>query len=231
MRPLPSTPLARSCSAPSGASGTAPRSRSRDPRAHRPVNLWTSPTDRREPCGPCGQPVDNASALPTACPHSRASRPRTPQDQSPVIERKHHTARLAANTLCLTSPAPATHHAPLTTTPISLPQPPTLPLLRSGSFLDWKTLESPRRRPRAEDPTTHMRRRRSGKPTILCLAASDSWTVDHPAASTTLEDPFRNTNMSDSRCRSVSLRPRRIFATPPTTAPRANMGSTRAGTR
>ena len=22
------------------------------------MDLWTSPTDRREPCGPCGQPVD-----------------------------------------------------------------------------------------------------------------------------------------------------------------------------
>ena len=72
--------------------GAAPRSRSRPPRAShrapahtsRPVDLWTSPTDRREPCGPCGQPVDNAHALPTACPHSRASRPRTPQDQSPI---------------------------------------------------------------------------------------------------------------------------------------------------
>ena len=42
-----------------------------------PVELWTSPADRREPCGPCGQPVDNAYALPTACPHSRASRPQS----------------------------------------------------------------------------------------------------------------------------------------------------------
>ena len=33
--------------------------------------------DRREPYGPCGQPVDNAGALPTACPHSRASRPQS----------------------------------------------------------------------------------------------------------------------------------------------------------
>ena len=32
------------------------------------MDLWTSPTDRREPCGPCGQPVDNADALPTALP-------------------------------------------------------------------------------------------------------------------------------------------------------------------
>ena len=45
-----------------------------------PVELWTSPSDRRAPGGPWGQPVDNAKALPTACPHSRASRPRTPQD-------------------------------------------------------------------------------------------------------------------------------------------------------
>ena len=33
---------------------------------------------------PYRQPVDNAKALPTACPHSRASRPRTPQDPSPI---------------------------------------------------------------------------------------------------------------------------------------------------
>ena len=50
------------------------------------VDLWTSPADRRAPFGACGQPVDNAlgrmaidrafrCALPTACPHSRASRP------------------------------------------------------------------------------------------------------------------------------------------------------------
>ena len=35
-------------------------------RAPRAVDLWTSPTDRREPCGPCGQPLGNAPALPTA---------------------------------------------------------------------------------------------------------------------------------------------------------------------
>ena len=26
------------------------------------LDLWTSPSDRREPCGPCGQPLDNARA-------------------------------------------------------------------------------------------------------------------------------------------------------------------------
>ena len=50
----------------------------------RAVDLWTSPADRRAPFGACGQPVDNAlgrvaidrafrRALPTGCPHSRAS--------------------------------------------------------------------------------------------------------------------------------------------------------------
>ena len=58
------------------------------------MDLWTSPTDRREPCGPCGQPVDNADALPTACPHSRASRPQAPQDQSPVILTRQHRTTL-----------------------------------------------------------------------------------------------------------------------------------------
>ena len=29
-------------------------------RPNRPVDLWTSPSDRPTPCGPCGQPVDNA---------------------------------------------------------------------------------------------------------------------------------------------------------------------------
>ena len=52
----------------------------------RAVELWTSPADRRAPFGACGQPVDNPlgrvaidrafrRALPTGCPHSRASRP------------------------------------------------------------------------------------------------------------------------------------------------------------
>ena len=50
--------------------------------------------DRREPCGPCGQPVDNADALPTACPHSRASRPQAPQDQPPVILTRQHRTTL-----------------------------------------------------------------------------------------------------------------------------------------
>ncbi len=45
------------------------------------MDLWTSPSDRREPCGPCGQPLGNAKALPRGCPHFRASRPRTPQHQ------------------------------------------------------------------------------------------------------------------------------------------------------
>ena len=47
------------------------------------MELWTSPSDRPTPCGPCGQPVDNAPrrALTTACPHSRASPPTTPQDR------------------------------------------------------------------------------------------------------------------------------------------------------
>ena len=58
------------------------------------MDLWTSPTDRREPCGPCGQPVDNADALPTACPHSRASRPQAPQDQPPVILTRQHRTTL-----------------------------------------------------------------------------------------------------------------------------------------
>ena len=58
------------------------------------MDLWTSPTDRREPCGPCGQPVDNADSLPTACPHSRASRPQAPQDQPPVILRGQHRTTL-----------------------------------------------------------------------------------------------------------------------------------------
>ena len=46
-----------------------------------PVALWTSPSDRHVPDGPYRQPLDNADALPTACPHSRASRPRTPPAQ------------------------------------------------------------------------------------------------------------------------------------------------------
>ena len=52
-----------------------------------PVGLWTSPADRREPCGPCGQPLDNARALPTACPHSRASRPQSHRTDCKLFQR------------------------------------------------------------------------------------------------------------------------------------------------
>ncbi len=73
----------------------------------RPVDLWTSPADRREPFGPCGQPVDNADALPTACPHSRASRPQAPQGSLPLIEKTTpHTIRTLVD-----SRDPPTHHA------------------------------------------------------------------------------------------------------------------------
>ena len=64
-----------------------------------PVKLWTGPSDRRAPCGPWGQPVDNVGALPTACPHSRASRPRTSQDPQTVIsgrERRGLPTRLTS---------------------------------------------------------------------------------------------------------------------------------------
>ena len=37
------------------------------PSRPRPVELWTSPSDRSAPCGPWAQPLDNAHALPTAC--------------------------------------------------------------------------------------------------------------------------------------------------------------------
>ena len=35
-------------------------------RRSRPMELWTSPSDRPAPSGPWGQPLDNAGALPTA---------------------------------------------------------------------------------------------------------------------------------------------------------------------
>ena len=50
-----------------------------------PVDLWTSPSERRAPCGAWGTPVDNAEALPTAGPHSHASRPQAPQDRQQRI--------------------------------------------------------------------------------------------------------------------------------------------------
>ena len=53
--------------------------------------LWTSPSDRPAPCGTWGQPVDNASALTTACPHSRASRPQIPQRQQQNFLTKEKT--------------------------------------------------------------------------------------------------------------------------------------------
>jgi hypothetical protein len=40
--------------------------------------MWTSPSEQPAPFGTCGQTVDNRDyALPTACPHSLASRPHT----------------------------------------------------------------------------------------------------------------------------------------------------------
>ena len=50
-------------------------------------------------------------------------------------------------------------------------------------------------------------------------------------APTTLGHRFRNATLSHSRNTSRRSRPIRTFATPPKTAPRANMRSTRAGTR
>ena len=42
--------------------GRSARSACGGRRASSAMNLWTSPSDRREPCGPCGQPPDNAKA-------------------------------------------------------------------------------------------------------------------------------------------------------------------------
>jgi len=42
---------------------------------NKPVDLWTSPSGRLEPFGTCGQADGQRFALPTACPHSQASRP------------------------------------------------------------------------------------------------------------------------------------------------------------
>ena len=42
---------------------------------HKPMDLWTSPTGRLEPRGTRGQTDGQRFALPTACPHSQASRP------------------------------------------------------------------------------------------------------------------------------------------------------------
>lgn len=47
----------------------------------RPVDLWTSPSDQPEPFGTCGQADGQLCELPTACPHSLASRPQAPQAQ------------------------------------------------------------------------------------------------------------------------------------------------------
>jgi len=47
----------------------------------KPVDLWTSPSDQPEPFGTCGQTDGQNCVLPTACPHSLASRPQGPQAQ------------------------------------------------------------------------------------------------------------------------------------------------------
>ena len=47
-----------------------------------PVHLWTRPSDQSEPFGAYGQAVDNTAVLPTACPHSRPSRPQDTQAQN-----------------------------------------------------------------------------------------------------------------------------------------------------
>ena len=49
---------------------------------NRPVHLWTRPSDQGEPFEAYGQAVDNTAALPTACPHSRPSRPQGTQAQN-----------------------------------------------------------------------------------------------------------------------------------------------------
>ena len=126
----------RSCSEPWGANGAAPRSDA----LHSPPRrvLWSCGRvpygDRREPCGPGGQPVDNAHALPTACPHSRASRPQPPQDQQP--------SRFNKTPSHLTSPTPTHHHLPLIHNAFELAPPPPDAPHRSGSSLDWITLGS-----------------------------------------------------------------------------------------
>ena len=109
------------------------------------MDLWTSPTDRREPCGPCGQPVDNADALPTACPHSRASRPQAPQDQPPVILTRQHRTTLRRG--CL--------HRPFRTTSAShsnpsqhRPRPGSPPILQAHFRMGLDLLRLPRSRRR-----------------------------------------------------------------------------------
>ena len=61
-----------------------------------PVDLWPSPSDRHAPCGPCGPPVDNAGALPTAGPHSRASRPQAPRDRQQRLFHEEKTGYLVS---------------------------------------------------------------------------------------------------------------------------------------
>ena len=46
------------------------------PPANLPVDLWTSPADRPEPCGTCGQPMDRAAHRPSS---RRAQSRRGPQ--------------------------------------------------------------------------------------------------------------------------------------------------------
>ena len=55
------------------------------------MDLWTSPSDRHAPYGSWGPTVDNADGLLTACPHSRASRPRIPQDLQPFDHEEKET--------------------------------------------------------------------------------------------------------------------------------------------
>ena len=70
------------------------------------VDLWTSPADRRAPFGARGQPADNAlgpvaidgasrRALPTGCPHSRASRPQPHSSATSLLFSKKKKARTA----------------------------------------------------------------------------------------------------------------------------------------
>ena len=71
-----------------------------------PMELWMSPADRRAPFGACGQFVDDAlgpvaidrafrRALPTGCPHSRASRPKPHSFGNKVFFSKNRKARTA----------------------------------------------------------------------------------------------------------------------------------------
>lgn len=65
------------------------------PPAHLPVDLWTRLTDRPEPCGTCGQPMDRAAHRPSGRRAQSRRGPPVAHPRGPLAHQAHrHNNRL-----------------------------------------------------------------------------------------------------------------------------------------